>query len=210
MTTLSYKINNYRITLTHNENIYIKVIDEISLQTYENNIDINELNIPFDRNDILNIIIDCFALKENFNVSFVINSNCMKIRFEILFNLKYKYNFDVILNEKHINNNAKTECQYIKEIEDLNNKLEKFMLIQEERNNVLINIIDNIGYLKKEIFEYRIGMPEPISSYYSINIKELKISKSPNIFWFFIEKHMNYPWDNLGLSLNKNITWYNI
>jgi hypothetical protein len=39
MTTLSYKIKNYRITLTQNENIYIKVIDEISLQTYENNID---------------------------------------------------------------------------------------------------------------------------------------------------------------------------
>jgi hypothetical protein len=114
MTTLSYKINNYRITLTHNENIYIKVIDEISLQTYENNIDLNEINVPFDRNDILNLIIDCLSLKENFNVSFVINQNCMKIRFDILFNLKYKYNFDVILNEKKINNNAKTECQYIK------------------------------------------------------------------------------------------------
>jgi hypothetical protein len=37
-----------------------------------------------------------------------------------------------------------------------------------------------------------------------------KISKSSNIYWSFIEKHLNYPWDALGLSLNKNITWNNI
>ena len=178
MTTLSYKINNYRITLTHNENIYIKVIDEISLQTYENNIDLNEINVPFDRNDILNLIIDCLSLKENFNVSFVINQNCMKIIFDILFNLKYKYNFDVILNEKKINNNAKTECQYIKEIEELeyklnelNEKFEKSILIQEQKNQELINIIENIGYLNKTIYSYVWGKQN-----YTINMKELSLS----------------------------------
>ena len=48
--TDSFEIEKYAIVSSLNErNIYIKVIDEISLQTYENNIDINELNIPFDK-----------------------------------------------------------------------------------------------------------------------------------------------------------------
>jgi hypothetical protein len=194
MTTLSYKINNYRITLTHNENIYIKVIDEISLQTYENNIDLNEINVPFDRNDILNLIIDCLSLKENFNVSFIINSNCMKIIFDILFNLKYKYNFDVILNEKKINNNAKTECQYIKEIEDLNNKIEdlndkfkdlnnkfeRFMLIQEDKNKEIKELNDNINLIGNTfniISEYGFdGCGGGKLNYYPINSEELIIN----------------------------------
>lgn len=37
-----------------------------------------------------------------------------------------------------------------------------------------------------------------------------KISRSPNIYWSFIEKHIDYPWNAFGLSLNKNITWNNI
>ena len=190
MTTLSYKINNFRITLTHNEYIYIKVIDEISLQTYEDNIDLTDINVPFDRNDILNIIIDCLSLKENFNVSFIINQNCMKIRFDILFNLKYKYNFNVILNEKHINNNVKTECQYIKEIEDLNNKIEdlegkfkdlndkfeKCMLIHEQKNKELNDNINLIGNTCNIVSEGG-NCGNDNLSYYPINSEQLIINR---------------------------------
>jgi len=46
---------------------------------------------------------------------------------------------------------------------------------------------------------------------YDFRINWHKISKSSNIYWVFIEKHMNdYPWDHFGLSFNKNITWDNI
>lgn len=191
MTTLSYKINNYRITLTHNEKIYIKVIDDISLQTYENNIDYEEITLPFNTSDKLNIILDSFLLKEGLNVSFTINQNCMKIRFDILFNLKYKYNFDVILNEKKINNNAKTECQYIKEIEDLNNKIEdlegklkdlndkfeRFMLIEEDKNKEIKELNDNINLIGNTcniIIDFDGGNSS--LRYYPINTEELIIN----------------------------------
>ena len=142
MTTHQYKIDNFNITLSQiDDNIYIKIVDNISFQTYKNNIDFNDINLPFDKNDIFNIICDCFALKENFNVSFLIKENNIKITFDIIFNLKYKYNFNVILIEKNVKSELKTECQYIKEINDLKNEVKSLKDNQEKVNNELLETI---------------------------------------------------------------------
>jgi len=179
MTTQSYKINNFNITLSSIDDvIYIKIVDNISFETYENNVDFDYIKLPFDKNDILNIICDCFSLKENFNVSFLIKHNCLKLTFDILFNLKYKYNFDIILNEKNIKNEVKTEYQYNKEIKDLNDKFENMILTQEEKIQELLNTIENlnnviecISYVKHEIkITYEI-----LSSSFYINSKEINI-----------------------------------
>ncbi len=114
MTTCQYKIDNFNITLSQiDNNIYIKIVDNISFQTYENNIDFNDINLPFERNDIFNIIVDCFSFKENFNVSFLIKENNIKITFDIIFNLKYRYNFNIILIEKNVKSEKKNEYIYI-------------------------------------------------------------------------------------------------
>ena len=148
MNTQSYKINNFNITLSPIDNvIYIKVVDDISFQTYENNIDFDDIKLPFDKNDILNIICDCFSLKENCTVSFLIKHNCMKLTFDILFNLKYKYNFDIVLNEKKIN----TELKYNKEIYDLQLKYENTISTLENNNKNFERLISDREYKMKEL-----------------------------------------------------------
>ena len=84
--------------------------------------DFNDINLPFDKNDIFNIIDDCFSLKENFNVSFLIKQNNIKLTFDIIFSSKYKHNFNLILIEKNVKSEIKMECEYIKEINDLKNE----------------------------------------------------------------------------------------
>ena len=212
MTTKSYKINNFRITLTHNDNIYIKVIDEVSLQTYENNIEYDEITLPFNKNDILNIILDCFILKENFNVSFTVNKKCMKLTFDMLFNLKYKHEFYVILNEKNTNNNVKQEYKYTKEIEYLNNKLYKLyndyceLEIKYNKKN------NEYNDLEKKYNEKIVDFDELEEKYNEkiIEFNELEEEYNENNIEFDdLVKKINVEVDELKKKNNKNIVEFN-
>jgi hypothetical protein len=147
MITYQFKINNFNISLSKiDDNIYIKVVDNISYQIYENNIDINDIVLPFNKNDILDIIVDCFLVKENCKVFFLIKENNLKITFDIIFNSKYKSNFYIILIEKK--NEKKDEYQYIKELED---EFKSFKEEQKEKDKILLSLIEQNNILKSTI-----------------------------------------------------------
>ena len=191
MTTIQYKIENFNITLSQiDDNIYIKVVDNISFQTYENNVDFNDIVLPFDKNDIFNIISDCFSSNK---VSFLVRENNVKITFDIIFNSKYKYNFEVVLIEKNVKSDVKSECQYIKEINDLKKELESLKImfnneIKSLKNNQEKNVkgdtkseyqyIKETNDLKKEFESFKIMFNNEIKSVKDNQIKQnLKVSK---------------------------------
>jgi len=67
-------------------------------------------------------------LKEDCNVVFFIKENSMKLIFNVIFNKKYKYTFDIILKPKSIKSEMKSEYQYQKEIKSLNDKIDTLVL----------------------------------------------------------------------------------
>ena len=142
MSTYSYKINNFNITLSQFDDvIYIKIVDDISYETYENNINFSKIQLPFDKNDIFNIIFDSFSLKEDCNVSFLIKENIMKLIFNVIFSKKYIYTFDILLNQTSVKSTEKNrnEMEFTKENTENNRNAMEFT----KENTAMLQYQDN-------------------------------------------------------------------
>jgi hypothetical protein len=170
----SFEYDNYSIISSLNEkSIYIKVIDKITFISYENNIDSSELFLSIDLEDAYNLMTKCFQKEDKHTVSMRINSDIMRLEFHAVVGGYLKINFDILLREVVMTNDAeltinfqKMEQKYLTAIEKLTEKIEKLELLVNAISNAALPMIAGSN-----------------SIYYpSINSKELVLVDGMNLF----------------------------
>lgn len=137
----NFVFDEYNITTTLTElSVYMRVMNNVSYQCYENILQLRDINLPFKKNHIYDIICNCFNKKENYDVIFTIKNNSLLLAFNILFEGIFESNFNLILPEKKLSeennltlNINKIEIEYKKEVENLKKEIEKMKTEYEKK-----------------------------------------------------------------------------
>jgi hypothetical protein len=80
--------------------VFMNILNNISSQVYENNIDIRDIKSPFDNDQCFDIILKCFNKKDNYNISFILNKNILELVFIVVINNVFNMKFSIKLYEK--------------------------------------------------------------------------------------------------------------
>jgi hypothetical protein len=161
----SFEYNNYSIVSLLNEedeNIYIKIVDKITMMYYENVVDLEKLGVSFSLTDAYQIMNKCFTKEPGYNVTLTISPDMittnMTASFKATIGGFLNISFDVILMEKIMSNDCqltinvhKMEQQYLQTIETLTQRLTKL--------EVLVDAISNV-----EICVLKMGSAWPVAS----------------------------------------------
>ncbi len=206
----NYILDNYNITTTLTElSVYIRVMNNISFQSYESTVHLRDINLPFEKRQIYDIICNCFERKPDYDTTITVKNNGITVAFDITFNGAFKTNFSLILPEKKMTEDGnltisinKIEIEYKKEIEILKSKIEK-----------LEKIIESIGHTTG-FMNLKLGETKEINIDNNWNHKGIESIKS----FFNLETltimNTNNILDNISFqnnSLNKIIfsSWVN-
>ena len=164
MISNTYKINEYSIItsldksiFTHKEPltkeisttpiIYIKIINNNTYQCFEDYININDINLPFNNENKYSIISKCFNNNNNnYIILFYNKKNIINLDFDILFNNEYRLKFNINLKEVILNNNYKKTLNYRKIEEENSTKIRKLENKIEQLDEI-INSLINMDYL---------------------------------------------------------------
>jgi len=135
--------------------VFMNIVNNISSQVYENNIDIRDIKSPFDNDQCFDIILKCFNKKDNYNISFILNKNILELVFTLVINNVFNMKFSVKLYEKIAIDNSEIEnkinsvdTKHTKLNNDIDNKYEtrvkNLEFKQEDENNILKEQIKKI------------------------------------------------------------------
>jgi len=128
--------------------VFMNIVNNISSQIYENNIDIRDIKSPFDNDQCFDIMLKCFNKKDNYNISFILNKNILELVFIVMINNVFSMKFSVKLFEKIAIDNSDIEnkinnidTKHTKLNLDIDTKYEirvtNLELKQENENNIL-------------------------------------------------------------------------
>jgi hypothetical protein len=107
------EFDNYTVTTSLNERtIYIKLVDTLSYMGYEANVDQSELNLSVDLDASARIINSCFLREEGYMCRISVNNRVMTLAFNALIGGFLRLNFNVMLNEKLMANDAKLTVSF--------------------------------------------------------------------------------------------------
>lgn len=126
----SFIYGDFNITTSFSDGcIYIRLVNNITYQCYEDNIECSDIESPFYHEETYNIICECFQKKPNFEANFEVDINRLKIIFTILINGSYSLKFNIIVKEKILNgdtqislNITRLEAKYKEDIKRLETK----------------------------------------------------------------------------------------
>jgi hypothetical protein len=126
----NFILDEYNITTTLTElSVFMRVLNNVSYQSYENTIHLRDINLPFKKNHIYDVLTNCFNKKENYDVVFNIKNNALNLTFNVLFEGMFESTFSIILPEKKMTEDSnitlninKIEVAYKKEIENLKDR----------------------------------------------------------------------------------------
>ncbi len=97
----NFTLNDYTITTTLKEDLlFIRVTNGVSYQSYENNISLNDINLPFEKRLKYEMIVSCFSKKEKYNVIFNVKQNALEMAFIAILEDVFTINFTIVLPEK--------------------------------------------------------------------------------------------------------------
>lgn len=179
--SFNFQINSFNITTSLTDfSVYIRVLNNVSCQCYENNINIRELNLPFSKEQVYSILNKCFMKKPNYEVIFLIKNDVLNLTFNILLEGLYKLNFNVILKEKILSNDSELtlninqiDIKYAEKVKDLEDKVKNLENLEDKIKD-LENIINN---LSESYITY------PNNQMLKLNIKEIIMSNIPNNYY---------------------------
>ena len=149
---------NFNITLSLNANsVYMRVINKVTFQTYESNIDERTLKIPFPIEETYKLIIETLNKTTNFNVNFIVHKDILELDFQILLHNILNLNFKILLKEKIISGNEEATMLLNNIEENFNNEIiglkDEIKNLKEE-NNKLMKVIDNISFAEIALLNY--------------------------------------------------------
>lgn len=168
----NFKIDNFNITTSLTDSsVYMRVLNNISFQCYENNVDIRDLKLPFPKEQIYDILNKCFSKTLNYDVIFLVKNDMLNLTFNILLEGLYKLNFNVILKEKILSNDTELtvninqiDAKYEEKIKELENKIKEL--------NTIVDCLTN-SYITY-----------PNTQMIQLNSKELSCNSTNNSYLF--------------------------
>lgn len=185
--------NNYNVDVSLGERtIYMKAINKINFMMYESTVEPKELNLPFEMDDIYQIIFNCFKCEPLYELKCSIDSSLMKLQFHAKIGGFLKTKFLVYLREKMMSNDGQLTIymnqleQKCESLELQNKQLEYKCKMIESQFNAKISIFENMVYTI-----YNIAAPghNPAIVEYPLNSKEILIQM--------------YNFDNHGWHIHK-------
>lgn len=139
MTSNTYTIGDYSVTTSLSEMcVYIRVVNNVSFQCFEDNVDITELKLPFNNRQIYDILSKCFDDTKDFKVTFLMKKGMLNLNFDILFNGSFDVHFSFILKEMVMKADSKMTMNFHKLEADYNKKIE----MQEQRIKKLEEMVE--------------------------------------------------------------------
>jgi len=109
----TFEFDNYTVTTSLNERtIYIKMVDTLSYMGYETNVDQSELNLSIDLEASARIINSCFMHEDGYSCRVSINNRVMTLTFNALIGGFLRLNFNIMLSEKLMANDAKLTVSF--------------------------------------------------------------------------------------------------
>jgi hypothetical protein len=175
--TDAFSIKNYSILTSLNKTqIYIKMMDTVTHLTYETNLDTAELRLSTTLEDTYKIITNCFAEDAGYKVAITVKSGLMKLKFHALVGGFLKMDFDVLLKEKLLSNDAQLTL-FMNQLEQRQesvveiltkrcNNLASLIESQEKRFNQLETLLNTVSCAEIEL---------RLNAFYPINIEALTI-----------------------------------
>jgi hypothetical protein len=166
MTSNIYNINNFSITTSLNEMfIYFRVVNTLTYQCFEDNINITEINLPFNNQKKYLIISKCMNNNDNnYKVHLLINKNVLNLDFYVIFDTDFEIKFDIILKETIMKFDSKMTLNFYK-IEDENNRKVRILENRIEYLEDIVERLVNMDYLMY------ISQPNPGSTNYFNGLK---------------------------------------
>jgi len=149
----SFIYGDFNITTSFSDGyIYILLVNNVTFQRYEDNIECSDIEAPFYHEEKYGIICECFQKKPNYEANFDFDINKLKIIFTVLINGSYTLKFNIIVKEKILNKDSqnalyisKLEIKYKEDIKRLETKHEEDIKILNEKIMKLEFIIDKIS-----------------------------------------------------------------
>jgi hypothetical protein len=175
--TDAFTIKNYSILTSLNKTqIYIKMMDTVTHLTYETNLDHGELRLSTTLEDTYKIITNCFAEDAGYKVAITVKSGLMKLKFHALVGGFLKLDFDVLLKEKLMSNDAQLtlfmnqlEQRQESVVETLTkrcNELASLIADQETRFNQLELLLNTVSCAEIDL---------RLNAFFPINVQTLTI-----------------------------------
>jgi hypothetical protein len=146
MTSHTYTFNHFSVTTSVSEcSVFIRVVNKLSFQCFEENIDIIELQLPFNCIKIYDIISKCFCNdNKNYEVIFKIKKNMLNLDFNILFDDEFDVHFNVILKEVVMKADNKMSLSFHK-MEEENNKKFEVLYNRIEKLEEMVQCLSNVN-----------------------------------------------------------------
>jgi hypothetical protein len=151
-------------------------MDTVTHLTYETNLDTAELRLSTTLEDTYKIITNCFAEDAGYKVAITVKSGLMKLKFHALVGGFLKMDFDVLLKEKLLSNDAQLTL-FMNQLEQRQesvveiltkrcNNLASLIESQEKRFNQLETLLNTVSCAEIEL---------RLNAFYPINIEALTI-----------------------------------
>lgn len=175
----SFTCSDFNVTTCLSDcSLYLRLVNNTTFQSYESNVNINDIETPFNNNETYDIMCKCFQNKQNYQTNFNIKPSGLMITFNILIDNIYKLSFNIIVKEKILNGDAQVSLNIsrletkhkedIKKLEDKNKELEDKIIKLE-------NIVDKISSIPVDI--RNIGNN---TFFYTLNVIEFNDNNSDN------------------------------
>lgn len=145
----SFTCSDFNVTTCLSDcSLYLRLVNNTTFQSYESNVNINDIETPFNNIETYDIMCKCFQNKQNYQTNFNIKPSGLMITFNILIDNIYKLSFNIIVKEKILNGDAQVslnisrlETKHKEDIKKLENKNKEL----ENKIMKLENIVDKIG-----------------------------------------------------------------
>ncbi len=133
-----FTYNNFSVNTSMNENIlYIYIVNNDTCKIYENNIDMNASERPYNNNDTYNII--CKCLESKTNSEFIIKMEKIKFTFSEYDNGCYEFYHYIYIPEKKIVNNISHITNNISQLGVI-----LYKVYYNEKNNLRIQLYEKL------------------------------------------------------------------
>lgn len=163
--TDAFTIKNYSILTSFNgKQIYMKLMDTVTHMVYETSVDNSELRLSHSLDDVYKIVTACFGEDEGYKVSITVRAGLMKIKFHAIIAGFLKVDFDVLVKEKLMTNDAQLTL-FVNQMEQRHETaIEALTKRCDELANVIKKLDETVRQISCAEIEMRVNTFVPISS----------------------------------------------
>lgn len=163
--TDAFTIKNYSILTSFNgKQIYLKLMDTVTHMVYETSVDNTELRLSLTLDDVYKIVTACFGEDEGYKVGITVRAGLMKIKFHAIVGGFLKVDFDIMVKEKLMTNDAQLTL-FVNQLEQRHETaIEAFTARCDELQRMVKKLEETISAVSSAEIEMRVNTFVPLST----------------------------------------------